>query len=804
MGNTESAPPALHDNYLAVIASIEGRLGHLPARNSHAPTKSPRRANGVCHHSSGPAAAVLPRDGPKCPVPDNSEISGTQSPGTGGLDSTGTSESSPRRNSGTIVPQERRGKPPLTGDPGQVEGLGEGQGSHVQGGDRDLAATESDWEDATVNDFAEEEVTSLSSSAHFKPQSKQSSVKAPSPRLFPSTSALKLSSDSDDGRGEEADSAFHTRDDERNGMATEEPEKEKECREDTSAAQIDSSLSSCTGGQIVEEGNDKQAAVTGDSSESKPNPDMVAKLSETKVGRSLSSKKSTNSLAGTSTTRPSKSPAPGQPRSRGPGRNVPEPLRAEELEYAVTTASVCSRRGFCAEDRRRRTSGASSTQEKRPVSAVDLDSFSPYSPSYALGITTPTTNATTTTGSTEDRGSSRGGFETEGDRLGSDRLIFGDEGNHFPFLEEPALSLWVTFLLGKSLAACMAVCPHWFMKIDKAVSRMCAPITRDFAQAYSSHLEVWGSAVKLQPLQISEDDGVRVDWIIFAKVLPRCAGNVLEVGYTYSYLPEQAPAPVPLAGGDSGDRKGRKRRNRKGPSETGPPTRFEEGVILSPSGRPCPSHTPKLTFTCSYAFAVSPANGSRTLWIHRDMCRFHGDETGVAVMGSIARVCAGDFVEVAVSIYSGGGRVALDRVSWLPLRQEKRRQSLPSKGLFSPEACPLEWSTAEWFPADEFRLMSTERVKDPEDFGPYLRHFRTEFSGMDVAIRKSTYQAAAPGSLGVNACRCWGFPCEVLPAGVPIVCPLTRRGLQHDRFLSVQLRVGDIVEFYMSQGGAAV
>lgn len=95
------------------------------------------------------------------------------------------------------------------------------------------------------------------------------------------------------------------------------------------------------------------------------------------------------------------------------------------------------------------------------------------------------------------------------------------------------------------------------------------------------------------------------------------------------------------------------------------------------------------------------------------MCRFHGDETGVAVMGPIARVCAGDFVEVAVSIYSGGGRVALDRVSWLPLRQERRRQSLPSKGFFSPEACPLEWSAVEWFPADEFRLMSTERVKDP-------------------------------------------------------------------------------------------
>lgn len=135
--------------------------------------------------------------------------------------------------------------------------------------------------------------------------------------------------------------------------------------------------------------------------------------------------------------------------------------------------------------------------------------------------------------------------------------------------------------------------------------------------------------------------------------------------------------------------------------------------VLLWCAQPCPSHTPKLTFTCSYAFAVSPANGSRTLWIHRDMCRFHGDETGVAVMGSIARVCAGDFVEVAVSIYSGGGRVALDRVSWLPLRQEKRRQSLPSKGFFSPEACPLEWSTPEWFPADEFRLMSTERVKDP-------------------------------------------------------------------------------------------
>lgn len=71
----------------------------------------------------------------------------------------------------------------------------------------------------------------------------------------------------------------------------------------------------------------------------------------------------------------------------------------------------------------------------------------------------------------------------------------------------------------------------------------------------------------------------------FLQVLPRCAGNVLEIGYAYSYLPEQAPPPVPLVNGDRADPKGRKKRSRKGHTETGFHTRFDEGVILSPSGR---------------------------------------------------------------------------------------------------------------------------------------------------------------------------------------------------------------------------
>lgn len=476
MGNTESAPPTLHDNYLAVIASIEGRLGHLPARGPNASSKSPRRVNGSCRQSNGLGPVHPSHDDAMSSVSDQSQKSYTRSSTTALRDSARTPESRARSTSGTGAREARRAKHLSTDDVEQNESVREGQDPPVEDGADELNAPESDWEDAALNDLAEEDVCSLSSPAHAKLEPKQSGVKAPSPRLFPSISLAESLSlaDSDEASAQETERAPVAQKDlssREHNEVQRDFRQEREPGEETGVAQVDTYLSSDGAGHTANDSGDGGTTSGGKGgNEGKGHADAGVKLPETKLGRPLPSKKNINRSTRDPSDSVSKSPTTKQQKKKsglGTGRSVPEPLRAEQLEYAVTTASVCSRGGFCAEDRRRRTSGAASAEERRPVSAVDLESFSPYSPSYALGITTPTTNATTTAGSTEDRGSTKGGFESDGDRADADRLIFGDEGNHFPFLEEPALSIWVTCLLGKSLAACMAVCPHWLMKINQ-------------------------------------------------------------------------------------------------------------------------------------------------------------------------------------------------------------------------------------------------------------------------------------------------------------------------------------------------
>ncbi|PFH34091.1 hypothetical protein BESB_072430 [Besnoitia besnoiti] len=802
MGNTESTPSDLHDNYLAVLKSIETRLGKSATSES-----SRRRASGAGgwsraarkqseetrppsgsreRASSRPCKSGSKLDKSASALSSKSFADGNQRCSSESLGSKKRGKELAHRRQDTLPHSDDEKKSSAKSTEGRRGHDAKRQTGSSASGVNESTAAGSDWEDSAVNDFAEENECVVPSPVHFKLETKDSGVKGRSPRLFPCESELPSITDLDDeetqaGGMDARESAPETP----SAFAEGAEAQERARKNSVSKKEAKTRIASSRGDKHARHSGEQKA----ESLEREQASGSERGSPQKKPSRGLSCSEARRSSA-----KNSASLTNGRKKER-----QPQALCAEEVGLSSAAGTGVRKKG----------SKELTAEKGGSAAAAQFEGFSPYSPSYAFDAPTPPIKATTT-GRTEARASCRGGGRGDGGSAGpeedADSYIYGQERNHFPFLDEPALSLLVPFLFGKSLAACMAVCPHWFMRINRAMERMCADVTDGFAKMYANYLKLWGGAVKLQPLQTADDDGVRVDWVIFAKVLPRCAGNILDIGYTYSYIPERASSPGGLDYEDRALGRSRSRggRGRRDSGRMWSSSGHEEGVILSPNGQPCPANSSSRSFTVSYAFATSPANSSRTLWIHRDMCRFHGDETGVAAMGSVARVCVGDFLEVAVSVFSGGGRVALDRVCWLPPVQERRRDSAPSRGIFSREACPLERGAPDWLPLDQFRVMTTERLKDADDFSPHLRHIHTEFFGMDVAVRKSTYRAVRQGSLGATACRCWGFPCEVLPQGVPIVCPLTRRGLQHDRFLSVQLREGDVVDYYLSQGGANV
>lgn len=119
-----------------------------------------------------------------------------------------------------------------------------------------------------------------------------------------------------------------------------------------------------------------------------------------------------------------------------------------------------------------------------------------------------------------------------------------------------------------------------------------------------------------------------------------------------------------------------------------------------------------------FSVAVAPLGSKRRLWLHRDLCRFHGDETGQAVLSHLGPVCVGDFVEVPVVLSNGIGAADVSTVRWMPINLARRvpRVLSGSKALEAAanglyEGCSLEMQYLEWFDGDQYRHMSTERLK---------------------------------------------------------------------------------------------
>ncbi|XP_026193228.1 uncharacterized protein LOC34623623 [Cyclospora cayetanensis] len=392
-------------------------------------------------------------------------------------------------------------------------------------------------------------------------------------------------------------------------------------------------------------------------------------------------------------------------------------------------------------------------------------------------------------------------------------VSYGPLCNHSPFMEGRAVQILLQLLLGPSLGACMGVCVHWFMKISDALADMCAHLSKDLEASYGKFLSPVSATLKFLPLQIAGAKGTRLDWVITARVLPPAADNVLSLGYCFEYRNSWLSSPS-FPTDSNGSEHAEDVFSRQAdliPLRTTGLRSEEQGreIVLRPFSRT--GESPKAGCrreVPTFSVAIAPAGSKRRVWLHRDMCRFHGDETGQAALAPLGPVCVGDFIELPVVLANGIGIADLHTIRWLPMHVAPRLsrvvsgpKALEAAALGLYEGCGLEMQYVEWFDGDQYRHMTTERLKRAECLEPELHHISTSYSGVDVLVRRSTYNAAREGSLGAAAKRAWGLQCRVLPADAPIVFPLTRRGLLHDRATSFYLRVGDTLDSYLTVGG---
>lgn len=317
-----------------------------------------------------------------------------------------------------------------------------------------------------------------------------------------------------------------------------------------------------------------------------------------------------------------------------------------------------------------------------------------------------------------------------------DECIGGE--NSLPFMEASILPLVTTFLFGGSLIRCFEVCPLWFVVFFKTLDEIPAMIDAGFKEHYGHSLQLEYARTDWSPVHVAKA-GIRIDRILIARVTDYHVNRCCKVSYGYTHLT-----------GQEDDK-----------------------------------------YECSFKFDAYERGSTRSFWIHKDICRFHGDETRVAATQNITSVCVDDRVEIAVNLFNAMGLVDVSQVRWQPLKVfplPKRRE------------CPIEQELFDWYDLDSFQSQSVERLQIPDFFSPQLVHCSTEYAGIDVAVSRTKLRAEQHGVVP-QADRILGSRLVVLPARCPIILPLKRVGLQHDRFTKIQLRQGDSIDLYISQGG---
>jgi len=317
--------------------------------------------------------------------------------------------------------------------------------------------------------------------------------------------------------------------------------------------------------------------------------------------------------------------------------------------------------------------------------------------------------------------------------------------NSLPFLEDSILTVVTMFLFGGSLIRSFEVCPLWFVAFYKALDQIFNRIDAGFKLYYGQSLQLEYARTDWSPVHVAEA-GIRIDRILIARVTNAHVNRCTKISYSYGYK-------------NSG---------------------LDNANNLNT----------RQLYECSFKFDTFATGRNRSFWLHKDICRFHGDETRVAATQNITPVCVNDRVEIAINLFNALGLVDLDQLGWHPQEvfQLQRRD------------CPIEQELFDWYDLDSFQSQSVERLQIPDFFSPQLVHCMTEYAGIDVAVSRTTLRAEALGIVP-QADRILGSRFEVLPRSSPIILPLKRVGLQHDRFTKIQLRQGDTIELYISQGG---
>ncbi|EAN34176.1 hypothetical protein TpMuguga_01g00938 [Theileria parva strain Muguga] len=355
----------------------------------------------------------------------------------------------------------------------------------------------------------------------------------------------------------------------------------------------------------------------------------------------------------------------------------------------------------------------------------------------------------------------------------------------------------VEFLTGIEISLCRQVSKGWYKNVTDVMVSRSEVIVDAFKKTYRDMLTYDRSYILFQPV-LTAIKAMRIDVIIRAKVEPQCTMHKNSFGYTYSYH----SLTVSKDGTPNGNESGRSRDgkdvfglfNRKSSKNKNLNTHGSQSGSKNATG----GSSKKSIFINKFIFEVLKKNSSRSITFTRDLSSMHREDINLATTASISQVCEGDYIEVPITLINAIGATDVQSIKFLPLVKDIITNTPSQLDLLHREWYTVEPNSKyleQLFPQN----INSYSIIHPHKLLPQLVHQVTQVAGIDVITSKSSYVAS---NLGVVAesCNIIGHTVEVVAKNEPIICMIQRIGLQHDRICHVQLRPGDVLQFYLTKG----
>lgn len=303
----------------------------------------------------------------------------------------------------------------------------------------------------------------------------------------------------------------------------------------------------------------------------------------------------------------------------------------------------------------------------------------------------------------------------------------------------------------------LTVSACWYFKWTEVIEHCFNPIESGFANIHSHLITFKKSYLHYDKIAASGKEGFRVDRVLVAEVLPILSNYTMKLRYNYKYFRSE------------------------------------------------------LSYSAEFKIDCVP-KGKRNIWVHRDESRGPGRDGSIirAYCQQIPTVCVGDNIELAINWFSLFGLLRLSSIVWQPpiLHNSKLLlktiQSVSEDEIIKKKKhlyrvsrlCETEINCSEWYDSKYYPIHKQAVIVD--DFLPFLKLIKFEFTGSEVVVSKSTFKALREGVVPESLLSI-GVWVEIIQEKSELRQEVKRLGLLYDRHLPIRLRVGDELVVYVSR-----